>query len=111
MPLQAVVQQTPCAQIVDAHSLPVAHAAPGGFGPQLPFTHAAPATQSADVAQVARHLPSPPHVYGAHELLVAAPHSPSPSHSAANVTVDPVQLGVLQIVPRAKSAHAPVPSQ
>src|SRR6185503_333836 len=46
-----------------------------------------------------------------HELLVAAPHSPSPSHSAANVTVDPVQLGALQIVPRAYSAQAPVPSQ
>ena len=111
VPAQAVVQQTPCAQTVDAHSLPAVHGAPGGFGPQLPFTHAAPATQSAAVAHVDRHLPSPPHRYWPHELLVTAPHSPSPSHSAANVTVDPVQLGVLQIVPRAYCAHAPVPSQ
>jgi len=61
VPAHAVVQQTPCAQNVDAHSLPAVHDAPGGFGPQLPFTHAAPATQSADVAHVDRHFPSPPH--------------------------------------------------
>jgi hypothetical protein len=111
VPAQAVVQQTPCAQIADAHSVPAVHEAPGGFGPQLPFTQAAPATQSAAVAQVERHLPSPPHRYWPHELPVAAPHSPAPSHSAANVTVEPAQLGALQIVPRAYSAQAPVPSQ
>ena len=65
--------------------------APGGFGPQLPFTHAAPATQSAAVVHVDRHLPSLPHRYWPHESLVAAPHVPSPSHSAAYVTVDAAQ--------------------
>ena len=95
------MQQTPCAQNVDAHSLPALHAAPGGLGPQLPLTHAAPATLSAALLHVDRHLPSLPHRYWPHELLVAAPHSPSPSHSAANVTVEAAQLCILQIVPRA----------
>jgi hypothetical protein len=111
VPEHAAVQQTPCAQIADAHSLPPVQVAPGGFGPQLPLTHAAPATQSALVAQVDRHFPSLPHRYWPQELLVAVPHTPSPSHSAANVTVDPLQLCGLQIVPRAYTAHAPVPSQ
>ena len=101
VPAHAVVQQTPCAQNVDAHSLPALHAAPGGLGPQLPLTHAAPATQSAALLHVDRHLPSLPHRYWPHELLVAAPHAPSPSQSAANVTVDVAQLCALQIVPRA----------
>jgi hypothetical protein len=101
VPEHAAVQQTPCAHTVDAHSPPVVQAAPGGFGPQLPLTHAAPATQSALVAQVDRHFPSLPHRYWPHELLVAVPHAPSPSHSAANVTVYPLQLWGLQIVPRA----------
>jgi hypothetical protein len=101
VPEHTVVQQTPCAHIVDAHSLPSLHAAPGGLGPQLPFTHAAPGTQSAFVAQVDRHLPSPPHRYWPHELLVAAPQTPSPSQSAANVTVEAAQVCARQIVPRA----------
>jgi hypothetical protein len=101
VPAHAFLQQTPCAQNADAHSLPVVQAAPGGLGPQLPFTHAAPATQSAAVVQLALHLPSPPHRYWPHESPVAAPHVPSPSHSAACVTVDDAQLCALQIVPRA----------
>src|SRR5262249_22236533 len=110
VPAHAVLQQTPCAQIVEAHSLPAVQAAPGGLGPQLPFTHAAPATQSAAVAQLDLHLPSLPHRYWPHESLLAAPQVPSPSHSAACVTVDDAQLCGLQIVPRAYTAHAPVPS-
>jgi hypothetical protein len=101
VPAQAVLQQTFCAQIVDAHSPPDVQAAPGGFGPQLPFTHAAPATQSAALVQLDLHLPSAPHRYWPHESLVASPHVPSPSHSAACVTVDDAQLCGLQIVPRA----------
>ena len=111
LPVHAVLQQTPCAQVDDAHSLPAVHGAPGGLGPQLPFTHAAPATQSAAVAQVDRHFPSLPQRYWPHESAVVAPHVPSPSHSAACVTVDAAQVCCRQIVPRAYSAHAPVPSQ
>ena len=111
VPVHAVAQQTFCAQIVDAHSLPAVQAAPGGFGPQLPATHAAPATQSAAVAHVARHLPSLPHRYWPHDWVVPAPHSPCPSHSAACVTVEPAHACAPQITPVAYMAHAPVPSQ
>jgi hypothetical protein len=111
VPAHAALQQTPCAQIADAHSSPAVHGAPGGFGPQLPFTHAAPATQSAPVVQLDRHFPSLPHRYCPHESATVAPHVPSPSHSAACVTVDAAQVCARQIVPRAYSAHAPVPSQ
>src|SRR4029079_12995632 len=110
-PAHAVLQQTPCAQIIDAHSLPAVHVAPGGFGPQLPFTHAAPATQSAAVAQVERHFPSPPHRYWPHESLLPAVHSPSPSQREAWVTVDAAHACALQIVPVPYTAQRPVPSQ
>src|SRR4051794_2752313 len=96
VPEHAVVQQTPSTQNVDAHSLPVVHGAPGGLGPQLPFTHAAPATQSAAVVHVDRHLPSLPHRYWPHESLLPVPQVPSPSHSDACVTVDPAQPCALQ---------------
>jgi hypothetical protein len=63
VPLQAVAQQTDCAQKPEAHSAAAAQVAPGGFGPQLPFTQAAPPTQSALVLQRSRQLPAPSHRY------------------------------------------------
>ena len=89
-----------------------AQVAPGGFGPQLPFTHAAPPTQSASAAQSARHaVPAPLHMYGPHESLLVAPHTPAPSQRAAWLTVDPAHDCARQIAPDGYSAHAPVPSQ
>jgi hypothetical protein len=44
--LQATLQQTPCAQKPDWHSVPMPHIAPGGFLPQLPFTQVLGETQS-----------------------------------------------------------------
>src|SRR6185369_11474693 len=52
-PPHAVAQQTPSTQKPEAQSAAAAHVAPGGFGPQLPFVHTAPPTQSAFVAQSA----------------------------------------------------------
>ena len=63
VPVQAVAQQTDCAQTPEAHSDAAAHPAPGGFGPQLPLTQAAPATQSAFEAQRPRQPVSPSHRY------------------------------------------------
>ena len=84
VPVHAVAQQTPVTQKPDAQSAPTAQVAPGGFGPQLPLTHAAPPTQSASVAQSARHAaPASLHMYGPHESLLAAPHTPAPSQRAA----------------------------
>ena len=99
VPLQAVAQQTPCSQCPDAQSPAAAQAAPGGLGPQLPFTHALPATQSASVAQVARQLPVVLHMYLPHESDVAATQVPSPSQRAACMTVAAVHDCGVQIAP------------
>jgi hypothetical protein len=37
-PVQVEVQQTPCAQFPDWHSLPTPQSAPIGFNPQEPLT-------------------------------------------------------------------------
>ena len=59
VPVQAVWQQTPCAQMPLAQSVPAMHAAPSGFLPQLPPVQTFPAEQSAFVLQVALQLPPP----------------------------------------------------
>jgi hypothetical protein len=61
VPLQAVWQQTFCAQMPEAHSDPVAHEAESGFLPQLAAVQTLPVVQSADVMQVVRHALGPPH--------------------------------------------------
>jgi len=50
---QAVVQQTPCAQIPVLHSVPPAQAAPVDFSPQDPPVQTAGGAQSAFEAHVA----------------------------------------------------------
>lgn len=57
--VQVVAQQTPCAQMPLAQSVPAMHAAPSGFLPQLPPVQTFPAEQSAFVLQVALQLPPP----------------------------------------------------
>ena len=59
VPVQAVWQQTPCAQMPLAQSVPAMHAAPRGYLPQLPPVQTFPAEQSAFVLQVALQLPPP----------------------------------------------------
>jgi hypothetical protein len=55
-PVQAVLQQTPSAQKPEAHCDPALQTAPGGLGPQLPFTHFEP-TQSLSELQVPAQVP------------------------------------------------------
>jgi hypothetical protein len=55
-PLQAVLQQTPSAQKVEAHCAAAVHWAPGGLSPQLPATHLTFPTQSASDAQATTQL-------------------------------------------------------
>jgi hypothetical protein len=55
MPLQSVAQQTPCAQKVDAHSVPVEQKAPMGFLPHELCTHVFGVTQSPSPRQVVKH--------------------------------------------------------
>jgi hypothetical protein len=54
-PSQEVLQQTPSAQCVDAHSLSASQTAPFILGPQLPFTHFRPTTQSASLLHLLKH--------------------------------------------------------
>ena len=51
-PRQPMLQQTPSAQNPEAQSPSLPHSAPGGLGPQLPFTQRTPGTQSALDRQV-----------------------------------------------------------
>jgi hypothetical protein len=111
VPSQAVAQQTPVTQKPDAQSPEAVHAAPGGLGPQLPFTQAAPPTQSALLLQSARQpSPAPLHMYAPQESVVAAPHVPAPSQRAAWLTAEPAHDCARQIVPAPYSVHEPVPS-
>ena len=112
VPSQALAQQTPVTQKPDAQSLAPLHAAPGGFGPQLPLTHAAPPTQSALLVHSARQ-PSPAalHMYAPQESVAAVPHAPAPSQRAAWLTVESAHDCARQIVPAPYCAHEPVPSQ
>ena len=57
LPVHAVRQQTPCAQNPPLHSLPAAQAAPSGLRPQLDAVQTLPDVQSADVVQLAWHIP------------------------------------------------------
>ena len=62
VPVQAVMQHRPCAQIFELHSASAPQIAPIGFGPQLPPWQLLGATQSASVMHVVRHvLPSVAH--------------------------------------------------
>ena len=54
VPLQLLLQQTPCAQIRLLQSSPVVHDAPSGRRPQLPLLQKLPATQSSLVWQVVK---------------------------------------------------------
>ncbi len=99
VPVQAVSQQTPCAQNPDTHDAAVVQAAPGGSLPQLPLAQTLGATQSALVVQVA--LQAAP---CRRRTACTWPSSPSrqvpaPSQVRACVNVDPVQEAAPQLVP------------
>lgn len=89
VPLQAVLQQTPCAQKLEAHAEPVVQGAPGGSLPQLLLVQELGETQSAFVEQVVLQAPVP-HWNGSHMTVVAARQTPAPSQVCACVSVEPV---------------------
>jgi hypothetical protein len=55
-PRHATLQHSPSVQKPEAHSASLVHTAPRGLGPQLPFTHFTPATQSPSERQVVVHV-------------------------------------------------------
>lgn len=98
VPVQAVSQQTPCAQNPDTHDAAVVQAAPGGSLPQLPFAQTLGETQSAFVVQVALQA-AVPHAKGVQVAVVAGRQVPAPSQVRACVSVEPVHDAAPQFVP------------
>jgi hypothetical protein len=83
LPVQVVAQQTPCAQWPDLQSPSAPQLAPGGLGPQLPFTQKLPVVQSASAEQVVLHVPVVPQMNGEHDWLIATLQFPAPSQRPA----------------------------
>jgi len=113
VPVQAVLQQTLCAQKPLAHSAPSAQVAPGDLRPHEPFVHIAGGPQSASAVQLALQAEAPQR-NGKHELAAGVTHAPAPSHvePGVNVVVLAGQLGSPQGVPcpnfwQAPAAHMP----
>jgi hypothetical protein len=84
VPVQAVRQQTPCAQKPEAHSAPSAQVAPGDFRPHDPFVHTAGVAQSASAAHVALQTWAP-HRKGKHDVAGGVTQRPAPSQLAPGV--------------------------
>jgi hypothetical protein len=102
LPVQAVRQHAPCAQIPDLQSVPAPQLAPGGLSPQLPETQKLPLVQSASAEQVVLQAPVDPQVQGAQDWLAAAGHgAPVPSQRPAKLSVDPAQPACWQTTPAA----------
>jgi hypothetical protein len=108
VPVQAVRQQTLCAQNPLPHSVPSAHVAPGALSPQEPLVHTAGASQSASAAQLALHAWAPQRK-GKHELAAGVTQAPEPSQvePGVKVVVPAGQLGSPHGVPCANLWHAP----
>jgi hypothetical protein len=111
VPLQSVPQQIPWAQKPELHSAALPHVAPTGFFPQLPLRQLFGGRQSLSLAQIWRHLPSVPHMNGAHDCPGVVTHVPAPSQRKAVVSVEPSHPAGLHIVPVEYFWQAPAPSQ
>jgi len=93
VPVQAWLQQTPCAQKPESHSFAVVQLAPVGFSVQVFALQMFGATQSPSAPHVVRQIPEGmSHWYFPQDAIVAAAQTPAPSHRRADVDVEPVQL-------------------
>lgn len=110
VPLQAELQQKPCAQYPVTHSVPAVQGLPAGFSPQLPELQTAGATHCPFPLHVFRQSPPVPHWNGEQVCVPPGWQLPVPSHRLASVFVYPVHVCVEQIVPETYFRHAPVPS-
>lgn len=90
VPVQAVLQQTFCAQKPDWQAEPKVQVDPGGSLPQLLLVQELGETQSEAVVQVVLQAPVP-HSNGSHICVVAVRQAPAPSQVWPSVSVEPVQ--------------------
>ena len=100
LPVQSVLQHTPCAQKPLAHSPPSPQTAPGGLRPHEPFVHTAGASQSASAEQLALQAEAP-QLNGKHDVAAGVTQAPAPSQVEPGVKVVPPagQVGSPQGVP------------
>lgn len=89
-PWQATEQQTPSTQKPDAHSSFFAQTAAFILGPQLPFTHSTPLTQSVFLVQEGKQsFLAASHENGAQTLAAPGRQRPMPSQTLMPVTASP----------------------
>jgi hypothetical protein len=100
VPVHGVPQQTPWAQMVLLHSVPLEQTAPFGLSPQDPPMQEAGIAQSLSVAQVALQA-LVPQANGKQEDEAGIPQVPAPSQVPPGVKVVPVagQVAAWQEVP------------
>ena len=84
LPLHAVAQQTPCAQVPEPHSGPPAQNAPIGLRPQELPLHTFPGEQFASAVQATKHL-LPLQAKGGQGTASGATQAPAALHVASGV--------------------------
>jgi hypothetical protein len=109
-PVHAVLQQTPCAQWPEPHSLSAEQSLPMGPGPHELLLHEFGATHWLSFVQAVAHL-DPLHMLGAHVRELPATHWCEPLHLEGSVYALFLQLSGPHSVPVAYFWHAPLPSQ
>jgi hypothetical protein len=100
VPVQAVEQQVPWAQICELHSVPVVQVDPFGLLPQLVPTQTLGEAQSPAPPQIVLQIlavVSQP--YGSQSDEVTVRQTPAPSHVRGGVSVEPTQVPATQVVP------------
>jgi len=112
VPVQVELQQTPCWQSPDAHSVAPAQVVPSGFFVHVPPLQTFCAAQSAVVVQLTlQAFAVVSHTKFPHDVAVAATQVPVPLHMLAGVNVATMQLAARQVVPAAYLRQPPLPSQ
>jgi hypothetical protein len=105
-PVQAVSQQTPSTQWVERHSVLAPQGAPFGLGPQRPFTHAWPESQSLSARQTLLHAPSA-QLYGLQFCTPCGRQVPRPSQVPGVLRRVPVHDGGMHWVSAAYFSQPP----
>ena len=109
-PVQASAQHTPSTQKLLAQSADTVHGWPIAFGPQLPFTHEWPATQSSSLVHLLMQ-PLLAHLYGAQFCTPGVRQVPRPLQVPAVLMRSPAAHDAgTQTVSGAYRAQPPMPS-
>jgi hypothetical protein len=99
VPVQAELQQKPCAQNPELQLAAAVHAAPIGSLPQLEAVQTLGDTQSVLPPQVMRQAPLAPQLNGEQLEVPPGAQVPLPSQRPDCVSVEPLQVCAVQTVP------------